>query len=74
MCRKCDSSPTNPAEGPTLWHCAPHLRLVETRDDVSVVEAEGFFERAVRLWPVDHQRRYFRRKGDEAARGVGWSY
>ncbi len=74
LCCKCDSSPTDPSEGPTLWHCPAHLQLVSEDKDVSVEEAQAFFGKAVVLWPVDHQKRYLRRKNDSAAKGVWWSY
>ncbi|KAI3330298.1 hypothetical protein F4824DRAFT_505148 [Ustulina deusta] len=74
LCCKCDSSPTDPSEGPTLWHCPAHLQLVSEDKDVSVEEAQAFFGKAVVLWPVDHQKRYLRRKDDSAAKGVWWSY
>ncbi|KAI1420193.1 hypothetical protein F5Y12DRAFT_141114 [Xylaria sp. FL1777] len=74
LCRKCDSSPTDPSKGPTLWHCPAHLQLASTEEDVGVAKAQEFFEKAVALWPVDHQRRYLRRKGDMNAKGVWWSY
>ncbi|KAI0542587.1 hypothetical protein GGR58DRAFT_254865 [Xylaria digitata] len=74
LCGKCNSEPKYSASSPTLWHCPPHLKLVEERQDVPREEAEVFFEKAVVLWPLDHQRRYFRRKDDKVVKGVWWSY
>ena len=73
LCYKCDSSPTDASRGPTLWHCHGHLELVFEDGDVSLEQAQSEFEKAVALWPVDHKKRYERRKGDNAAKGVWWS-
>ncbi|GAP90378.1 hypothetical protein SAMD00023353_4900540 [Rosellinia necatrix] len=87
LCHRCDSTPTDASAGPTLWHCSGHLvqdgpEVVIDSDNgdcdggttVSLADAEVFFERAIKLWPIDHQKRYFRRKGDKACRDAGWSY
>ncbi|KAI0875950.1 hypothetical protein GGS24DRAFT_453457 [Hypoxylon argillaceum] len=75
LCRKCDSLPADPSQGPTLWHCPGHLELIDEDPDCSLAEAEAFFSKAVALWPEDGaRRRYLRRQADETIKGVWWSY
>ncbi|KAI0114316.1 hypothetical protein GGR51DRAFT_556172 [Nemania sp. FL0031] len=74
LCRKCDSIPTDPSKGPTLWHCPDHLELVSEESDASLAEAEAFFGKAVALWPADTRARYLRRKADKTFKDVWWSY
>ncbi|KAI1747173.1 hypothetical protein F4782DRAFT_449294 [Xylaria castorea] len=73
LCHRCDSSPTEPSQGPTIWNCPGHLELLS--DEVVDLEtAEAVFEKAVGLWPLDHRGRYFRRKKDKACKGMSWSF
>ncbi|KAI0437061.1 hypothetical protein F4803DRAFT_540181 [Xylaria telfairii] len=73
LCRKCDSSITDPSEGPTIWNCPGHLELISD-ETVDLEAAEAVFGQAVAHWPIGHRGRYVRRKGDKASTGVWWSY
>jgi hypothetical protein len=92
LCTKCCSLPAaNSNAEPNAWHCPGHLERVSkicvATKGVECVESRGGtgnvdvnvvaqFEKAVVLWPVDHQKRYFRRKGDKGLKGkeIWWSF
>ncbi|KAI1738712.1 hypothetical protein F4680DRAFT_467093 [Xylaria scruposa] len=73
LCCKCDSSHTDPSQGPTLWSCPGHLNLL-SEQVVDFETAESFFGNVVKLWPSGHQGRYHRRQKDKKAKGVWWSF
>ncbi|KAI1125503.1 hypothetical protein F5Y10DRAFT_284180 [Nemania abortiva] len=75
LCRKCNSVPKDPSEGPTRWHCNGHLELVFEDSDADLADAEALFGEAVALWPASaggHRSRYLRRKADKRVSG-DWS-
>lgn len=89
LCTKCCSLPAaKPDAEPNAWHCPGHLegaakicaglKDVESGGDTGNIEVNvvAEFEKAVMLWPVDHQKRYFRRKVDKGLKGkeIWWSF